>query len=55
VRAKFAQLDPDRRLYLDYDKLNDGQALEPQRAASRRWTGDFSAIIQVFCAILGAL
>jgi len=55
VRAKSAELDPDRRNYLDSNKLNDGRTLEPDRSASRRWAGDFSAIVEVLFALLGML
>jgi hypothetical protein len=55
VKAKSAELDPERRIYLDYDKLNDGRTREPDRAASRRWAGDISAIIEVLYSLVGAL
>jgi hypothetical protein len=55
VRAKSAEIDADRRYYLDYDKLNDGRALEPSGVASRRWAFDLSAVVETVYAFLGAL
>jgi len=55
VKAKSAQLDPGRLVYLDYDKLNDGRTLEPQRTASRRWTGDVFAVIELLYSLVGTL
>ena len=55
VRAKSAELDPDRRNYLDSNRLNDGRTLDPNRSASRRWAGDFSAIVEILYALLGTL
>jgi hypothetical protein len=55
VKATSAELDPERRAYLDRNKLNDGRSLEPDRAASRRWSGDFAAIVQVFFSLLATL
>ncbi|MET0591578.1 MAG: M1 family metallopeptidase [Polyangiaceae bacterium] len=55
VRAKSAELDQERHHYLDYNKLNDGRSVEPNRAASRRWGFDLSAIYEAIFAFLGAL
>jgi hypothetical protein len=55
IRAKSAELDEGRQHYLDYDKLNDGKNLDPERAASLRWGLDLSAVVEVFYALLGAL
>ncbi len=55
AKATSAQLDPDRRVYLDYNKLNDGRTLEAQRAASHRWTGDVSAIVELLHSLVGTL
>jgi len=55
VRAKSAEIDAERRYFLDYDKLNDGRTREPERAASRRWAFDLSAILEAVYAFLGVL
>jgi hypothetical protein len=55
IRAKSAEIDERRDYYLDYDKLNDGRTLEPDRSASRRWGLDLSSIVEVIYALLGAL
>jgi hypothetical protein len=36
-RLLSAQVDPDRTLLLDVDRLNDSRRVEPDRRASRRW------------------
>jgi len=55
AKAKSAEIDPGRRLFLDSNKLNDGRTLDPDRAASRRWTADLSAIIEVLYSLVGTL
>jgi len=36
-RLLHAEVDPDRTLLLDVDRLNDSRRVEPDRRASRRW------------------
>jgi hypothetical protein len=55
TRATAAELDPERRFYLDKSKLDDGRTLEPNRAASRRWAGDLSAIVQLLFSLVANL
>lgn len=55
IRAQSAELDEGRQIYLDYNKLNDGKTLVPERVASRRWGIDFSAVVEVLYGLLGAL
>lgn len=50
-----AQLDPDRHIYLDADKLNDSLTTKPNPAASRRWSADVSVLLQAFYSLLGTL
>jgi hypothetical protein len=54
-KATSAELDPDHRVYLDHNKLNDGRLGEPDRSASRRWASDLAAVIEVAFSLLGAL
>jgi len=54
VRASSAQLDPERSVLLDQDKLNDGLLPEPEGSASRRYGADLAALAQSFLALLGS-
>ncbi|WP_345783639.1 M1 family metallopeptidase [Fulvimonas sp. R45] len=54
-KAVSAELDPQRRLYLDADKLNDSLTTKPSGAASRRWTADVAAMLQAFYSMLVTL
>jgi hypothetical protein len=55
VKATSAELDPERRVYLDINKLDDGRTLEPNPAASRRWASDLAALTEVFYSLVGNL
>ncbi len=55
AQATSAQLDPERDILLDSDKLNDGLTLEPNGSASRRWSADISSLVEVFYTLLGSL
>lgn len=55
VKVKSAVIDPDRRTYLDVNKLNDGRMLETEGAASRRWTAELAAFAEVAYSLLEAL
>ncbi|MCX7514700.1 M1 family metallopeptidase [Frateuria sp. STR12] len=50
-----AELDPQRRIYLDADKLNDSRSVETNGDASRRWSADFAAFVQAFFSMLVSL
>lgn len=50
-----AELDPQRQIYLDADKLNDSRTDKPDGAASRRWSADFAALMQAFYSLLVSL
>ena len=45
-RAVSVELDPERRVLLDRDKLDDSRTREADGSASRRWTADFFAALQ---------
>ena len=51
-RAVSAELDPERRVFLDRDKIDDSRTLEADGSASRRWTADLAAFFQSFLALL---
>ena len=50
-----AELDPDRKLLLDENKLNDSRTVKADPSASRRWTADFAAALQALYACLVTL
>nr|WP_199096635.1 M1 family metallopeptidase [Dyella sp. ASV21] len=50
-----AELDPEQKILLDADKLNDSRTTTPNHVASRRWTADFAALLQTFYAFLVTL
>ena len=50
-----AELDPQRKIYLDANKLNDSRTVESDGAASRRWSADFAALVQAFYSLLVSL
>ena len=47
-----AELDPERRVFLDKDKLDDSRTVEANGAASRRWSADIAAFFQSLFALL---
>jgi len=55
AKAVSAELDPERKLFLDNNKLNDSRTVEANHAASHRWGADFAALLQGFYALLGTL
>lgn len=55
VKGASAELDPDRKIYLDSNKLNDSRTVEADHAASHRWGADVAALLQGFYALLGTL
>jgi hypothetical protein len=54
-RGVSAQLDPDREILLDVQKLDDGRLRDPAPLASRRWTLEVAAWVQAAFAALEAL
>ena len=54
-RAKSVELDPERRVLLDRDKLDDSRTREADGSASRRWTADFFAALQSVYALVVTL
>jgi hypothetical protein len=55
VRIASAQLDPKREVLLDLDKLDDGRTRERAPLASRRWTLEFKAWVELAFAFVEAL
>ena len=54
-KAVSAQLDPDNRIYLDTNKLDDSRTLKPDRSVARRWGSDVAALAQTFFSLLVGL
>ena len=50
-----AELDPQRTVLLDANKLNDSRTVKTNGAASRRWGADVAALVQVVHSLLGSL
>jgi hypothetical protein len=50
-----AELDPEQKILLDANKLNDSRTVKSDPAASRRWTADVAAVLQAFYAFLVTL
>jgi hypothetical protein len=50
-----AELDRDRKIQLDANKLNDSRTVKSDASASRRWTADIAAVLQAFYAFLVTL
>ncbi|MEO7072598.1 MAG: M1 family metallopeptidase [Rhodanobacter sp.] len=50
-----AELDPQRAVLLDANKLNDSRTVKTNGAASRRWGADVAALAQIFHSLLGSL
>ena len=55
VQAVSAQLDPDNKIRMDANKLNDSYSIEANPSASRRWFGDFAALLQAFFTLLATV
>ena len=51
-QAVSVELDPERRVFLDKDKLDESRTREPDGSASRRWSADIAALFQSLFALL---
>lgn len=54
-RAVSVELDPENRIFLDRDKLDDSRTREADGTASRRWTADVAAALQSVYALVVTL
>ncbi|MDL2355846.1 MAG: M1 family metallopeptidase [Pseudomonadota bacterium] len=52
AKAVSAQLDPQRLHYLDVNKLDDSRTIEADARASRRWSADFAALVQMLLSLI---
>lgn len=55
ARATFAQLDPERRFFLDLDKLDDGRSRAHRPVAANRWTLETAAWLSTLIAFVESL
>ena len=55
AKAVSAELDPERRHFLDVSKLDDSRTIEPDASASRRWSLDVAAIFQTLLALIATV
>lgn len=54
-KAVSAELDPQRQHYLDVNKLDDSRTIEKDGSATRRWTGDIGAIINILLSLIATV
>lgn len=50
-----AVLDPEGKILLDANKLNDSLTSKADGSASRRWSADAASLVQIFYALIGSL
>jgi len=55
AKAVSAELDPQRRHFLDVSKLDDSRTIEPDASASRRWSLDIAAVFQTLLALIATV
>ena len=55
AKAVSVQLDPQRRHYLDTSKLDDSRTLKADASASRRWGGDFAALVNLLLTLIASV
>ncbi len=55
AKAVSATLDPQQKIYLDANKLNDSLTTKADGTASRRWSADVASLVQAFYALVGSL
>jgi hypothetical protein len=55
VEAVSATVDPDQKIHLDADSINDSRTTKADGSASRRWSADIASFFQSFYALVGSL
>ncbi len=55
ARAVSAELDPQRKHYLDVSKLDDTRTLKKDGSAARRWSGDIAAIFTFLFSLIATV
>ena len=54
-RAVSVELDPERKHYLDVSKLDDSRTLKQDASATRRWSGDLSALATLLFSLIASI
>lgn len=52
ARAASAELDPNGRIYLDADRLDNSRTLTSNQSAARRWAGELVALLMALFSVL---
>ena len=55
AKAVSVEIDPQRSHYLDVSKLDDSRTLEADGSASRRWTGDLGALVNLILSLIATV
>jgi hypothetical protein len=55
TKAKYATLDPEQRVLIDGNKVNDGRTLEADSTLSRRLTGYFGSAVEILTSLVETL
>lgn len=55
AKAVSAQLDPDDKIRMDTNELNDSHTVEANGSAARRWFRDFAMLLQSLFALLATV
>ena len=55
ARAVSAEIDPDDKIRMDTNELNDSRTVEANGDASRRWFRDFTMLLQSLFALLATV
>jgi hypothetical protein len=51
-KVRSAQLDPDRAILLDLNKLDDGRTREPRAGASTRWALEAANVLELLLSLV---
>jgi hypothetical protein len=55
AKAVSAELDPQRIHYLDASKLDDSRTIKADASASRRWSAEFAAFVQLLFSLIATV
>jgi hypothetical protein len=55
VKAVSAEIDPQHLHYLDANKLDDSRTIKADRSASRRWTSEIAALIELLLSTVATI
>jgi hypothetical protein len=55
AKAVSAELDPQRKHYLDASKLDDSRTIKADGSASRRWGSEIAAFVQILLSLIATV